>query len=550
MTKLIPTNAHSPASTASPAITSSSINNGTNWASLPLESSSPSPSVWRRPSHASRSPSPTPAPATLQRSKKLISVNSDKTFSLLPQSVSASSASDSLKSPRYPSTAPSTFGELSLSDVPGDDRPSSPLTPLAEQLTGRASPISWAPKISSSPPSNYTFVGGLRKVQASSSADRPNSFNAPIWPSPDPVPSLPAETTTEPALGTDPTLNTKQSFVSSQSASTSSENSNFKTYAYSPVPGPGISYNSQSICYSDTFDPDPTERQPNVEILGESSSDHSAVTQQRSQTAEDEPNVLADSDRPPASPNLAESLVTRLRTEYSRESLIVPPLRTGRGNVSERPSLIQSRSIESIRTGSFSSISTAIVEEATRSLFTGTATIHMPSRVSLRNSSHRSFTSGGSNSQWSAFRGHQWSSALSTVISEGEQSSERPSRSLSPLNIKQRDGNGAESHPLSTTPHTSTETNTDSVSAAGQRLDPPSAVYNRQPAREHTSNALLIRDHDEDGDGLADLAALHTPSHVRLYNALSSYSSDRNLRSSSSSRSNSFSRSSIPAWAR
>ncbi|KND91619.1 hypothetical protein TOPH_03725 [Tolypocladium ophioglossoides CBS 100239] len=502
----------------------------------------------KQPSATSLSLSPSPSPSPLQQSpspswrrpKKVISINSDKTFSLLPQ---AGSATDSLRSPRLSSTVPSSSYDLSASSFLGDERPSSPLTPLVEQ-SPLASPRPDDPGTASSSPWNYRFVGGLRKVHRSasvhsqalpveaSSSREPNQTPAPL---PEPLPTYP--------LGV-ARLHAKQSSHSSQSGSTSSERSNYKTFAYSSpaVAAAGAIDRSAGVDFESLPS---TSSHSNINILGESSSDQSVDDQQRPRTGESEANYLVHGDLSPSSSILAGPK-SRLRSEFSRESLLVPPLRPAKRNVLEQPQqpgLSTSRSRDSIRTGSLSSISSIIIEEATRSLFAAATTIHMPSGVLRQNSSRRLFNAGPAPQQ------HQWSSALSTVISESEGGSQGPSRSLSLTGHGHRN---SQADGVSSLLHGFDEGQTRSGLTMGGSPECPPAAYCRIPNREQNySTVRLIRDHDEHGDGLADLEELHhRPSRTRLYSFLSNYSSDRNLRSSGSSRSNSLNRSAIPTWAR
>ncbi|POR33592.1 Uncharacterized protein TPAR_06223 [Tolypocladium paradoxum] len=500
------------------------------------QSPSPSPSLSPSPLHHSPSPSP-----SWRRPKKVISVNSDKTFSLLPQ---AGSAAGSLRSARLSSSVPSSSYDLSSSDVLGHDRPSSPLTPLLEQSPRQASPRSDDSGPASSSPWNYRFVGGLRKVHRSASV-RSQALPAEASTSREPdqalAPLPPGTLPTYPLSVARP--HAKQSFHSSQSSSTSSERSNYKTYAYrSPaVAAVGAIDRSAGV---DCESLPPTSSHSNVHILGQSSSDQS-VDDQRPGTGESEANYLILGDPSPSSSIIAGPK-SRLRSEYSRESLLVPPLRPAKKDVLEQqqePGLSTSRSRDSIRTGSLSSISSIIIEEATRSLFASAATVHMPGGILRQNSSRRPLNAGPAPQQ------HQWSSALSTVISESEGGSEGPSRSLSPLSGHGR--HSSQAGGVSPLLHAFDEARTRSGLTIGESPECPPAAYCRIPNREQSHGTVrLIRDHDEHGDGLADLEEPHRPSRTRLQSFLSNYSSDRNLRSSGSSRSNSLNRSAIPAWAR
>ncbi|PNY23520.1 Uncharacterized protein TCAP_06534 [Tolypocladium capitatum] len=499
----------------------------------------------------STSPSPSPAPVQLspssswRRPKKVISVHSDKTFSLLPQ---ADSATDSLRSTRLSSTVPSSSYDLSASSVLGDERPSSPLTPLLEQSPRLASSRPDDPGPASSSPWNYRFVGGLRKVHRSASVrSQALSVETASSRGPDQAPApLPESLPTYPPSVAG--LHAKQSFNSSQSASTASERSNYKTYAYSsPAATAAGAAGAINRSAGVDFESLPsTSSHSNIDILGESSSDQSVDDQERPGTGDSEANYLIHGDPSPSSSILAGSK-SRPRSEYSRESLLVPPLRPAKRNVLEQqqhPGLSTSRSRDSIHTGSLSSISSIVIEEATRSLFATAATVHLPTGILRQNSSRRPCHAGPAPQQ------HQWSSVLSTVISESEGGSEGASRSLSPLS-----GHGRRcSHAGGVSPllHDFDEAQTRSGLAMGESPECPPAAYCRIPNREQNySTVRLIRDHDEDGDGLADLEELHHRSpRTRLYSFLSNYSSDRNLRSSGSSRSNSLNRLAIPAWAR
>lgn len=472
-------------------------------------------------------------------------MHSDKTFSLVAQSGSASSATDSLRSPRYSSTVQSASYDLSSSDLLGEDRPSSPLTPLPELSSQDNSPISKYPGTASDSPWNYRFVGGVRKVHYSVS----NPVKAVgDTPSSSPSPSTQAACSSSRVVHdpvVDPATRARSSLSSSRSPSTLSERSNFKTYTLAPGTGPGSSgpipgSSEDDISSQSISDPECA----NIDILGESSSDHSADDQQRPQTVGSESNYILHGGHSPFS--VSSAVTDRLRSEYSRESLLVPPLRTIRATLPDRDIHKPTRSRDSIRTASLSSVSTVVIEEATRSLFAGPVAIHMLGDAPL-NSSSKSFRAG-IQSQGRTPQNHHWSSALSTVFSESEGSSSRPSRSLSPFGVLDGPSGGDPSHISGVFDAGASG----STSAIDEQIDSPREAVSGLGVREQGGNTVrLIRNQDEHGDGLADLEVLNGPFRSRLHSFLSSHSSDRNLRSSSSSHSNGLiTRSSIPTWAR
>ncbi|KAL1862471.1 hypothetical protein Daus18300_008568 [Diaporthe australafricana] len=155
---------------------------------------------------------------------------------------------------------------------------------------------------------------------------------------------------------------------------------------------------------------------------------------------------------------------------------------------------------------------------------------------------------------------HQWSSQLSTVMSETEPgSSGGGTRSASLASGSQqgshgrRSSRGWSSHSrqmLSISSSLAAELENASRSRSdSDPVERPSPVFNPR-AGFHGA----VRDHDEDGDGLADLQQITPrPSRQRLSDFFaSSNSSERNLHSShsSQSRSSSLNSNSIPAWAK
>ncbi|PHH59650.1 hypothetical protein CDD81_2773 [Ophiocordyceps australis] len=314
----------------------------------------------------------------------------------------------------------------SISGTIADDEPVSPLTPLPEQSSSsRPQSRDSHPEtvVSSRTLRNQRLVDGLRRVRHPRRYIRASVTLA----SPSPVSAR---------------VSSSQSVLS---ISTLSSRRNYRTY--------GDQDDSPALPSLDL-----TPSSANVRVLAESTPDG------------------VDSDINVAIHGQASSVpVTRLRTEFSRESMVVPPLRYKSSSPAENSASWRSRS------GSRASASSFTVDEVTRSLFAAVRAPRRPRRL------------------------------------------EQASDATAPCPC-QRCG-----HVLG--------------------LEPPPALLGRHPTRQQSRGTIrAIRDHDEHGDGLADLD--HIPSRPRLYSLRSSLSSDRPLPSSSGSRRSSLSRSSIPAWAR
>lgn len=495
----------------------------------------------------SSTPSPTPSrPPSSRRPTRIISVNSDKTFSLLPQPSPTSLKTESLRSPRRSSTAPSTSVDYSASITLADEPPSSPLTSLAE-LAHPTSPETSIVHtksnqfVESSSPWSHRFVGGLRKV-AKSIGEQPQteSLGLSMTPESTAEDSLVFNAAPSPALPT--SLTSKQSFQSSQSDFSSSDKGNYKTFVFES-PGSAL-YHVDNVGDAQIEDMPRSPNQPNFEVIGESESDLSVSDDLRPRTEDSNSNYVVHRDLlSPAHPTEAGRTL-RLNTEYSRESLVVAPLRTGRRVLSDQMFLSKQRSRESIRTGSLTSISSAFIEEATRTLFANS--VRVPFGATRHNAS-RANGSIDASSRNSGSANHKWSTALSTVMSESDRDSVGTSMSLYRSGASDRHSSDnfydrIVSRPSASADGWTTETGFDFDMLGNQRN------YRREA---NGSNVRLIRDHDEHGDGLAELDELHgRSSRNKLHSFLPNYPSDRNLRSSASSRSDSLSRTHIPAWAR
>ncbi|KFA52779.1 hypothetical protein S40293_00959 [Stachybotrys chartarum IBT 40293] len=522
-------------------------------------SPSPSPSQPRHSYGGAATASPTSPLSPTRRARKVITLHPDKkTFSVALQSGSLSSRTDSLISPPSSYLAPS--GSYRSSDAFVDETPSSPLTPLTEKpsLPDLAPPSASGPATPSSAAGNHQLVGGLRKVPTSPEAVvkqpnfSPSIANSDQTFSPEVAPL-------QPAAG--PSLSAKTSTRSLESSSTLSLRTNYKVYGQS---SPFVTASSrQSMSNLDDDHPLPSSSHSNYRVLADSSSssNQSVYEQPRPQTSDTDANYVVHGGPSASSLSLA-STKSRLRSEYSRESLVVAPLRTIKRRASDSSSLPKPRSRDSHRTGSLSSISHSITDQATRALFAGAAVLNIQPRFQRPPSQGVSpilpalYVPPAMTSY-----PHQWSSQLSTVFSESEGGSEPATRSVSPLSAPGRRSSGFSGfnsihsrHILSISSLAGLEESRagNSHSRSGS-LDRPQPTYNRTMQREpNTGNIRLVRDHDEDGDGLADLQDLHhRPSRTHLSSMNSSQSSDRNIWSSSSSRANSLTNNSgIPVWAK
>ncbi|KAF4811006.1 hypothetical protein CGCTS75_v014422 [Colletotrichum tropicale] len=309
----------------------------------------------------------------LSRRRNLITINADgKTFSLLPQkgqqnrnsgdpgsSKAPTLSLSSTASPERFSSDASHFSENhpSSTTVTPDRSFSATLTPASSttQLAGDhiASTVA-----SNSSPWNYRMVGGLRKVlntpdlkqKGKSTLLYPEANQAPSAPSSPsdsrlaPLPEAPA---VDPYPPSDPPdLQTKTSFQSSVTASTSSDKTNYKIYSSSSppradtesvLPPPSISsdttnyqvYNSSSpprIPQRDSSLPPPASSHSNYEILGRSSPPETSSAERSppktaDSSADSNHNYILHGDPSPAPSSAATARRRRVRPEYSQESL-------------------------------------------------------------------------------------------------------------------------------------------------------------------------------------------------------------------------------------
>ncbi|KAH7038009.1 uncharacterized protein B0I36DRAFT_73975 [Microdochium trichocladiopsis] len=581
-------------------------------------SSSRSPSLSPSPSYSSLDHQPlSPSGQMLGRSRRsnVIEVNPDKTFSVVlrstksaarPSNETAITTSSTTSAPLTASSLVSSHGQLSSDASHHDIPPPSPLSSVPESESPQVSPRTSVAEPSArepdtSSPWNYRMTGGVRKVPQT---PEPSSRRAGTSGNQQDVESSMAREST--ATSTDnQNLMAKASFSSHDTESSLDDNSNLRV----------IGQSSPIVPYSDSAVPSPAPSDANVQILGFSSPAYPSspsrgadvldtpgsrnfivhntntpgsglFTPARGSSVLDTPgskNFIVHGKGTPASqmytpyaesssletpgsrnfvthgpvsrqssvgtfprhqPSV-DSMAGFVREEYSQESLKVSPLNTnGRRKSSQDYTRFIPREAVRPRAASYSSISSIISQDNTAlalaqqnlntidqepsSAITWKGpfgTIQYPKRVDAQP--------------------HNWSSQLSTVMSEDERSD--GSRIAS--QFSERSGSQHSRNMLSAS---SMSLSADEARSLGTQsrldLERPSPTYLPSPV------IRMIRDHDEDGDGLADLEYSQQLRHKASWSRVGSYisrrSSDRDLHSSASSRANSFSGGAIPAWAR
>ncbi|KAI6551304.1 hypothetical protein MCOR04_011076, partial [Pyricularia oryzae] len=564
------------------------------------------------------------------RRRNFVAIHSDKTFTLVPlaktgffdsQTNSTTSGRTSVGSHGL-SSDPGSLGSRStvtspplsmstvrssgsheglsdafFSDAFSDDRPNSPASTadtIPERTHDASPPSPPATAVAqldddligpqSSSPWNYRMVGGLRKVPSTPhptrfqpSDDRDSSLSPLLEASSTPT-SDPEKQDAPPVRS----LITKESFASVQTTSTFSDSANYKVYSQSSP----LRNSTETL-------PPPSPGSPNVQLLGQSSPvspyDSSPVRPHGSSGSEDNYVVHGEPSPSPAGP-----LVGRPRPKFSQESLVVPPLHPTRKKSQEKFGYYKQRSRENLRrdrpssSRSTQSISSVIASDTARTLFAGAASIlksHSATTGEKSSSASRlqpdswavsppSHSGFGKTTQSLTVpmiepHPHQWSSQLSTVMSEDEEgSSQGGSRSLSRSTLRRGgsisgsgtgSGNASSDERRNSTGWASSTHSRQllsiSSSLAAQleesrsqtdSLERPAAAYGRGNGYY---GDRTVRELDEDGEGITDLRQLsNRPSRSGLSGFFSSSDSSRNLHSSASSRS--FNSSSVPGWAR
>ncbi|TVY67445.1 hypothetical protein LSUE1_G007846 [Lachnellula suecica] len=497
---------------------------------------------------ATGSPISKPRPLPKKRSKKRLQIHKDsKTFSLL-QDDDSQSLPENPKSPILPLSTKTSYDSLASEARHAEARSNItdlclPLTPATPSSDTQKHPISADP-ISNSP-WNYQLTGGLRKVPKT-----PDLKHKAATTVDSPLPPLPEVSDVPPAASHD--LSAKPSFQSTQTTTTTSETTNYKLYG------------STSDSTSEVAFQPPSSSDSNYQLIGDpSEADTSSSVIHRPHTAisEDEENenyeLYGDLSPTPSSNNLAP------QPKYSQESLVVPPLRPRNQRSNEHFGYYKSRSRESLRTGSLTSISTVLSQqEAYQAIIASGSLIQLP--VLNRSASSSSWAGQSSLHPPVSHMNehpHQWSSQLSTVLSVSDGGTERGSRSWS-------DASGRMSGGFPSTPSRNSR-NVLSISSSlaqeeeeGSRspvspispILPPEPAYARGGRRQQSSSSIpVIGDQDEYGDGITDMQDLRSrPSRARISGFFSGSDSGRTstMRSTTSSRAGSMLSSSIPTWAK
>ncbi|PBP16314.1 hypothetical protein BUE80_DR012765 [Diplocarpon rosae] len=494
--------------------------------------------------------SPSRSKADVGPKKRLQIHDDNKTFSLLPVQDDSPSGEDGSRSPTsLLSTRPNSSNSLPLNAAYAEDRSNSTkLCTLGASPATTAAPQASRNKLSisadhiTSPPWDSQLVGGLRRVPKTPDLKHQASISSesPLPPLPETLDGLP------PAVSQN--LSTKPSFHSTETATTTSENTNYKVYR-------ADSTSASEVALA----PHSSSGESNYQVIGGSSPSGSIVY--RPQTAPSQSDDFAShGDLSPG-----ESYVGHIQpTGYSQESLVVLPLSPklrSRRSSENTLAYYKSRSRESLRSGSLTSISTVLSQqEAFRAIVGSGSIIHLPIPT------HRYKPQGSSSCVESQSyhpprshmneHPHQWSSQLSTVLSVSDGGTDSHSRSWLSDNATRSSG-----YPSSPSRHSRQMLSigsSASLTREERTLEPPTAAFMRNSQRYNSSSGSSLRiveDHDEYGDVITDMQDLRArPSRARLSGYIGSSSSDHRrtntVRSTTSSRTNSMLANSIPTWAK
>ncbi|KAK6607154.1 hypothetical protein H4I95_04803 [Botrytis cinerea] len=259
--------------------------------------------------------------------------------------------------------------------------------------------------------------------------------------------------------------------------------------------------------------------------------------------------------------------------KYSQESLRIPALRTKKRS-NDNFGYYKSRSRETLKSRSNHSLRSAAHSRANS--LASLSTIHtqpdaqraIVASGSLVNlSTHAQLQKPKGLSSWAELSSptsphmietpHQWSSQLSTVlsVSEGtgtERGSQAWSDSMGRRSVFGLPSRGSRNVLSISSSHGIEDALTRSRS---ESVDPPRPAWTRAGRGLSSSSIPVIGDQDEYGDGITAMQDLRTrPSRNRLSGMFNAGASDTSrthtMRSSISTRSNSFLANSIPTWAR
>ncbi|KAK2628613.1 hypothetical protein QTJ16_001716 [Diplocarpon rosae] len=495
--------------------------------------------------------SPSRSKADTWHKKRLQIHDDNKTFSLLSVQDDAPSMEDGSRSPTsLLSTRPDASHSLPLNAAYAEDRSNStklctlgvsPATIAATQASQNKLSIS-ADHITS-PPRGSQLVGGLRKVPTTPELKHRATISSesPLPPLHETLDGLP------PAVS--PNLSTKPSFQSTETATTTSENTNYKVYRADSTSASEVALARPS-----------SSGDSNYQVIGGSSPSGSVVYHPQTAPSQSD-DFESHGDLSPG-----DSYVGHIQpTGYSQESLVVLPLspKLRRRRSSENTlAYYKSRSRESLRTGSLTSISTILSQqEAFRAIVGSGSIIHLPVPT------HRHQPQGPSSCaeppSYHPPRSHmnehphQWSSQLSTVLSVSDGGTDSHSRSW--LSDNATRSSGYPSSQCRHSRHMLSIGSSASLTREERTLEPPTAAFMRNASRYNNSSSgsslRIVEDDDEYGDVITDMQDLRArPSRARLSSYIGSSSSDHRrtntMRSTTSSRANSMLANSIPTWAK
>ncbi|KFY15242.1 hypothetical protein V492_02129 [Pseudogymnoascus sp. VKM F-4246] len=514
-----------------------------------------------------------------QRKRKQVKVNPDKTFSVLEVAGQVKSAKPDDNGSRSPSSSTlsrSTFDRLSsrtdsfaprgASGATWKSETTATTATTATTLTNSCTPSpdlsSKSPTFESNIPSspwNYKLVGGLRKVPGTPDLKQKV---VPSSDSPSSLPDLPEIDQTN-----ERELSNKQSFQSSVTTSTASDYNNYKVFPSSPPllatassPSPSINSDQQIALPSspESYVEEstvlhhqlPPSSDQNYEILGQSSTGYSPTSSQL-ELYNTESNYEVHGDLSPSPSTSLINLPAQPQQAYSRESLVIPPLQPKAKRSAERFGYYKKHSRESLRTGSLTSITSALSEDFVRALATGRQLTRVPSLKNIPETSPwtNPLALNAVKTHMQAHP-HQWSSQLSTVASVSEGGTNRNSRQWSDANPRRSSGFVSHTRQIPSIAST--------ISQEDRQRDSSLLAY-PQPTYSPTSQEApgpmmrMAEEQDEYGDKLTDMPILHErPSRTRLSGFFGiPYDLGRNnsMRSISSSRANSLVGTTLPTWA-
>lgn len=516
--------------------------------------------------------SPLSSPRPRSKKRKHVAVHSDKTFSVLdlvqqdpgscrqdardpaipglgeagpgtsvsdatPAAAAAAADADAHDIEAHPHSSTSCNADL---PAPAP----APVPALPSTSSARETSPIVADPIDDSPSSysyEYQLVGGLRKVPPTPDRKTTPRSTDSIPVSPTPVPPLPI---TSDESETRRTLHAKRSSLSTTSTD-ASVYTNYKLYRPSTVYA-----NFRPFSAGDSS-------------VARSEQPLSSPPAARPSTASASSNYELHGD-PSPSASFATLPSVNLPQEYSQESLLVAPLRPRTKRSNETLGYFKSRSRESLRsrsrtrTNSINSINTVLTHgEAYQATVATPSLIYLPSPTasgSWTNSSILNRPRFQMN-----VTPHQWSSQLSTVMSEGsegatDRGSQAWSQSWSESNGRRSSGFPS-LHSRRMLSISSSLAQDEMLSRSGS-LEPPQSTYSPQGRRDLSNSPVrMVADIDEHGDSLGDLHQLQNrPSRQQLSGFYSSSSSDvgrsNTQRSTTSSRANSIISASIPTWAK